>query len=100
MTVLESYDVIQKDGIDSERYDFKGKVPKDITELTTNRAPIDLTGFVEDFRSLMKAELQDALAGLDIGDIQREEVFRKLDKVSPKKDLTELESMFGEGSFM
>jgi hypothetical protein len=48
----------------------------------------------------MKAELQDALAGLDIGDIQREEVIKKLDKVSPKRDLTELESIFGEGSFM
>lgn len=100
ITVLESYEVIKKDGEDSERYDFKGKVPKDITELTTNRAPIDLTGFVDDFKTMMKVAVQDALAGLDIGDVQREEVMRKLDRVDPKKELTELETMFGEGSFM
>lgn len=100
IAVLESYNVIQRDGKDSERYDFKGKVPRDIIELTTNRAPIDLTGFVEDFRSVMKATVQDALANLDIGDIQREEVIKRLDKVTPRKDLTELEAMFGEGSFL
>lgn len=100
IAVLESYGIIKKDGEDSERYDFKGNIPKDIIELTTNRAPIDLTGFVEDFKSVMKLAVQDALAGLDIGDVQREEVIKKLDKVTPKKDLTELETIFGEGSFL
>ena len=100
ISVLESYEIIRKSGVDGEQYDFKGKIPKDIAELTTNRAPVDLTGFIEDFRSMMKVAVQEALSGLDIGDLQRDEVIRKLDKVSPKKDLTELDAVFGEGSFL
>jgi hypothetical protein len=100
IAVLESYGIIARQEGDGERYDFKGNVPKDILELTTNRAPIDLSGLIEDFRSVMKVAVQDALTGLNIDDSQRAEVIRKLDKVAPKKDLNELETMFGEGSFL
>jgi len=98
LKVLEAEAILEQTS--GEDYDFKGTVPQDILDLSTNRAPVELNGIVEDIKSMMKAELKDVLQTLPLQQDQIEQVTRRIDGIKPKKKELDMRSKLVGDGFM
>lgn len=83
-----------------EDYEFKGIVPQDILDLSTNRAPVELNGLVEELKSAMKAELKDVLHTLPLQEDQIEQVTKRIDGIKPEKKKLDMRSQLVGDGFM
>jgi len=96
LKVLESENILEQQNGDS--YGFKGRVPQDILDLSTNKTPVELNGLVEELKSMMKVELKEVLQTLPLQQDQIEQVTRRIDGIKPKKkELDALSKLVGEG---
>ena len=53
-----------------------------------------------EIRESMKTTIIESLLGMNIQPDTIETISEKIDKVKPEKNLTDIEKMFGEGSFL
>lgn len=98
LKVLEAEDIIEQSS--GEDYGFKGIVPQDILDLSTNRAPIEINGIVADIKAMMKEELKDVLSTLPLQQDQIEKVTRRIDEIKPNKKKLDMRSQLVGDGFM
>lgn len=93
---LKEYEVIEMVG--EENYDFKGDVPTDIMELSTNKAAIEINGVLSDLKETIKSGVAEALHGLNLREEEIIQVTERIDKIQPKKKkLSALAELVGDG---
>lgn len=96
LKVLEAENILEQ--ANSEDYDFKGNVPQDILDLSTNKTPVELNGLVEDIKTMMKSELREVLSTLPLQQEQIEQVTRRIDGIRPRKKKLDMRSeLVGDG---
>ena len=96
LKVLEADNILEQES--GEDYDFKVNVPQDILNLTTNKAPVELNGLIDDLKSMMKEQLTDILQTLPLQQDQIEQVTSSIDRIKPdKKKLDMRSNLVGDG---
>lgn len=98
LKVLEAENILEQSS--GEEYDFKGVVPQDILDLSTNKTPVEMNGLVEEIKSMMKAELKDVLSTLPLQQDQIEQVTRRIDGIKPSKKKLDMRSQLVGDGFM
>ena len=98
LKVLEAENILEQRS--GEDYDFKGNVPQDILDLSTNRAPVELNGLVDDIKSMMKDELRHVLQTLPLQQDQIEQVTKSIDRIKPDKRKLDMRSQLVGDGFM
>lgn len=98
LSVLESCDILEKIGTEPDTYDFKGNVPTDILELSTNSTKAELNGIINELKTLIKQATLGALRHTTLAEEDIETVMRQIDEVQPeKKKLDPLSDIVGDG---